>query len=99
MQSPGDSAISSGAPSAGTTKPPSVVADGDLEKFEQEDDPQDPQQGQVPPGHGQGYPPHTTGASGYPNFAEQQARGTFLLASSQKCIFQLYITFSRLLYL
>ena len=73
MQSPGDSAIGSGVPSGVTTKTPSVVADGDLEKFEPEDDIQDPQQGQV---HGQGYPPHTTGASGYPNFAEQQARGT-----------------------
>ena len=61
--SPVDSAIASGATSGVTTKAPSMVADGDLEKFEDED------QFQQPPSAG-GY-----GYQGYPDH-QQQPRGT-----------------------
>ncbi len=69
MQSPGDSAISSGGPSGVTTKAPSALADpDDLEKFEPEDDGGDPSN--------HGYPPNTTGYP--PSYPDQQGRGTLL---------------------
>ena len=54
--SPVDSAIASGATSGVTTKAPSVVAEGDLEKFEDED--------QFPP-------PQSAGGFGYQGFEQQ----------------------------
>lgn len=60
--SPVDSAIASGATSGVTTKAPSMVAEGDLEKFEDDD------QFQQPPSAG-GY-----GYQGYPD-PQQQPRG------------------------
>ena len=72
MQSPGDSAISSGGPSGVTTKAPSALADpDDLEKIEPEEDGGDPS--------AHGYPPNTTRATGYPpSYPDQQGRGTLL---------------------
>ncbi len=58
--SPADSAIASGATSGVTTKAPSVVAEGDLEKFEDED---------------QFQPPSSTGGYGYQSFPDQQQPG------------------------
>lgn len=58
--SPVDSAIASGATSGMTTKAPSVVAEGDLEKFEDEE--------QFPP-------PPSAGGYGYQGYPDQMHRG------------------------
>lgn len=54
--SPVDSAIASGATSGVTTKAPSVVAEGDLEHFDDED---------------QFQPPQSAGGFGFQGFPEQ----------------------------
>lgn len=60
--SPVDSAIASGATSGVTTKAPSVVAEGDLERFDDEDQFQAPQSA----GFGyQGYPEQQPGGRWY----------------------------------
>ena len=60
--SPVDSAIGSGVTSGVTTKAPSVVADGDLEKFDDEEI--------TPPGYSyQGYAPEPQ-AQGMPMYGE-----------------------------
>ena len=58
--SPQDSAIASGATSGVTTKAPSVVAEGDLERSDDED---------------QFQPPQSAGGFGYQGYPEQQPRG------------------------
>ena len=68
--SPVDSAIASATTSGVTTEVPSVVAEGDLEKFEDED------QFQQPPSAG-GY-----GFQGYPD-QQQQARGMYVCMYTQ----------------
>ncbi|XP_064389346.1 junction plakoglobin-like isoform X2 [Halichondria panicea] len=77
MQSPGDSAISSGGPSGVTTKAPSALADpDDLEKIEPEEDGGDPS--------AHGYPPNTTRATGYPpSYPDQQGRVAEGMLNSQ----------------
>ena len=73
MQSPSDSAFSSGGPSGVTTKAHSALGDGDdLEKFD--DDQTDPLN--------QGQQASSQRASGYPpSYADQQGRGKCVLIS------------------
>jgi len=57
--SPVDSAIASGATSGVATKAASVVAEGDLEKFEDEEQ----------------YPPPSSAGYGYQGYPDQMLRG------------------------